>query len=349
MEGGAFRTKSFEKTSRNYVFVYQHQTREDSVDSYRLVTEEYLPEDFLHPAYFFLRPDGTEADPANRHHHEALSAGQMEKILAGIQKEWGRGLDEKDYAAAKAKLEEAEAHLAAGEREAAVPLLEELAKLRERCGIKDRAKAWLTLIGEADALLPAVAEASADAAKSLGALDVVGAWRTLGRMDGEAPEALAGKLLDAIRAHVRLAPVRLERVFLSTGSLYYLRAEWATELPQFDGLVLQLSYLTDAPKSFEGFAKYREMEPFGHHRAAFSMSHRAFRLKDVVNGRAQLWLDGVLLGESLKAETPADFPWVDESVMEGPELLGEDDTLGARVKAKLEDYRIGRYPPARTR
>ncbi len=46
MEGGAFQSKKLAKASLDYKFVFLHQTAEDSVPSYKLVTEEYLEEDF---------------------------------------------------------------------------------------------------------------------------------------------------------------------------------------------------------------------------------------------------------------------------------------------------------------
>lgn len=347
VEGGAFRATSIEKASRDAVFVYQHQTRPDSAESYRLVAEEWLPEEFEHPVYLILRPDGTEADPANRHYHQALPARQIEKMIDGVARDWGRGLSGRDWEEARDALAGAEEQIAAGKVDEALPALEKLAKLRARCGVKDRAAALLDLIGRARALAGAVAETNAPAAARLAALDLVGAWRLLRKSTAEGADAAAERILAEIRRFVRLRPVRLDKLLLSTGTLYYLRAEWETDLPAFDGLVLQLGYLTEAPKSFEGFATFDRVEPYRHHRAAFSMRSVDFRLKDVVNARAELWLDGVLVAEKRLAEKPAEFPYETQSVMVGPDLLTESDTLGSHVKATLRKYELGRYRPSR--
>lgn len=347
VEGGAFRATSLEKASREAVFVYQHQTRPDSAGSYRLIAEELMPEEFLHPVYLILRPDGTEADEANRHCHEALSARQIEKMIDGVARDWGKGLSGRDWEEARDALAAAEEQVAAGKVDEARPALEKLAKLRARCGVKDRAVALLDLIDRARKLAGAVAETDPPAAARLASLDLVGAWRLLRKSTADGADAAAEQVLAEIRRFVRLRPVRLDKLLLSTGTLYYLRAEWETDLPAFDGLVLQMGYLTDAPKSFEGFATFDAVEPCRHHRAAFSMRAVDFRLHDVVNARAELWLDGVLVAEERMAKTPAEFPFESESVMVGPDLLTESDTLGSRVKATLRKYELGRYRPSR--
>ena len=58
MEGGAFQSKSLARLSRNdALFVFLHQTREDSVASYKLITEEYLEELKREEGENFVRSD----------------------------------------------------------------------------------------------------------------------------------------------------------------------------------------------------------------------------------------------------------------------------------------------------
>ena len=80
------------------VFIYLHRTKAETWEDYRRFVTEFLPEKFNHPQYLFLRPDGTEIDASLRHDHEALSAGQIVKILKrNIWPVTGKGLKPKDW------------------------------------------------------------------------------------------------------------------------------------------------------------------------------------------------------------------------------------------------------------
>ncbi|MHC4860350.1 MAG: hypothetical protein ACYTDY_09700 [Planctomycetota bacterium] len=342
------------KASLKYVFVFLHQTREDSRPSYELVTKEYLEESFLHPVYFFLRPDGTELDKKHRHHHEALAGQQILKILQKIQKEWGPGLSIEQYEKAKADLAKADELLAAGDEDGAKGILEKLAKLKARCGVKDRAKAMLIEIELTRRLLeawrkkegvpPALGE---QVAKGLSGRDLVAVFKMLRAAKPKPAPDPVGSFLDevtiALREAIRLNPVRLDEVYIGTRTFYYLRAEWETSLSPFDGLVLQIGYVTDQPKTLEGWAVFDKVAPHKHHRAACSLSSLDLRLRDVANVRAQLWIGDFLLHESLLKKEPTQFPEEQSHVTVGPDLLRVDETLGVSSHSRLREYNVGRY------
>ncbi len=345
MEGGAFQSKALLEESRKSVFVFLHQTREETHPSYHLITREYLEEDFLHPVYFFLRPDLTEVSKENRHHHEALGPSQIRDVLVETRKEWGAGLSEADYAKHRAALAEAEARLAAGAFAEAKALFAPLAGLKARCGIRDRAAAALRFIAALAGLSAEAAPLGGEPVALLGRGDLPGALRELRRADrGEAGKALAEKVLVAIREFVRLRPLRYEMLLLTTGTYHYLRAEWESDLPPFSGLALQLSYRTDDGKTSESYGLYDRVQPFRHHRAAVSVTSRDLRLAKVANARAQLWLGDVLLHEELLRKEPADFPEDESHVKVGPDPLPPDETLGAWVKSEGREWKVGRYP-----
>ncbi len=357
MEGGTFQSPSLARASRKYVFVLLHQTREDSRESYRLITEEYLPEEFLHPVYFFLRPDGTEVDAGNRHHHEALGPSQILKILDGIQRRWGRGLTEKEYAKHGPVFAEGRALFSRGKPAEAAERLAPLAGLKARCGLRDRAAAmrdtarvsadlaseWRELGCPERALFRGVAGA-------LRAGDLPGAWRRLrARAEEGRLRAFREKIESELRRRIRLLPVRLSRVVAGGHIYWYLKAAWRSDLPAFDGLVLQLGYLCEGPRTCEGYARFDRVEPAPHHRAALSAAARDLRLRDVLDARARLWLDGLLLHESHHRRPPRAFPAMEDGhVLVGPDLLRKEDALAVDYRAKLVDYRLGTYrSPAR--
>jgi hypothetical protein len=353
VEGGAFQSKKLAKASQDFIFVWQHQTAADSCDSYRLVTEEFLPKDFLHPAYFFLRPDGTEVSKENRHHHEAISAQLILRILEETQKEWGKPLSGKDYEKAKAELAEAEAHYFASRADEARAVLEKLSRRRERCGVKERARTMLRDLEVRDRLLEAFrAEVPGDDPPEdlrrpeemirRGRLDALYRW--LGARDDGLSKALLPKVVEALRESIRLKPLKMDRVFLDDKSLYYLKAEWETDLAQISALVMQIGYVTDKKETFEGWAVYDEVRPSTHHRAATSLSSRDLRLADLVNARVQLWLDGLLLHESRLKPEATEFPEQAGNVIIGPDLLGPDETLNSGAQANMRTYQVGRYP-----
>ncbi len=357
MEGGAFQSKSLARASVNdYVFVFLHQTRADSVKSYKLFTEEYLEEEFLHPAYFYFRPDGTEYDKAERGHHMALTAQHIDKVLKQIAKEWGRGLGKKAYGEALATLEAAEKQMAAEETTAARAGLDRVSRLKARCGVKDRAVAMLRLMDAQIELLAAwraiedlPEQAKTGIEKALLGLDPVSALRLLRRERLELPAALAfeEQLTGFLRQTIRLDPVKLDKIYLKTGTLYCLKALFATDLPDFDGLVLQISYRTDRDKTLEGFATFNRVRPYRRHRAAVCLSARDLHYAEVANARVQLFVGDVLLAESLLAKSPADFPLEDSHVVFGPDLLKSSESLSAGARADLRLYKIGRYVPKR--
>ena len=137
------------------------------------------------------------------------------------------------------------------------------------------------------------------------------------------------------------------RVFADQRSYYYLRAEWETDLLPFDGLAAQISYRTDEGKSVEGYGIWDRVAASKHHRAATSLTRKYMHYADMVNGRVQLWLDDVLLHESLLEKEPSDFPPETSHIVYGPDLLGAGETLGSGVRGKLREYEVGRYPPAK--
>jgi hypothetical protein len=356
MEGGVLQQRKLEKASKDFVFVWQHQTQADSKDSYKVITEEYFEEDFFHPAYLFIRPDLTEADPANRHHHESVSAQFILKTLRKIQKEWGKGLSEKDAEKPMAELASVEQPAAVGNWEVALPVLEKLAKLKARCGIRERAKRLLRLKEVGDELRegwnPFVAKfgraVSRKAGDAIRKSQLVWLYRIV---EGEtAPEgmekewaAYRDQVVAAMRETIRLRPVTMQKVFLSTGSYRYLRAVWQTDLPEFPGLVAHLAFLTSHPKTIEGHAVYDDVKQHLHHRAALSITTRDLRLRKITNLRVQLWIDGLLLHESLLNESPTEFPEDTSNVKVGPALLEEQDSLGVWTHSRVRDYRLGRY------
>ncbi|MEN8151715.1 MAG: hypothetical protein ABFS86_18005, partial [Planctomycetota bacterium] len=302
MEGGAFQSKKMAKATHEYVFVWQHQTEPDSCESYKLVTEEFLEETFLHPAYIYLRPDGTEIDKELRDHHMSIPGQKMLQILDRAQKEWGRGLTEAEYAKHRETMKEAEELFVARKGEEAKKLLKGLGKLRQRCGLKERAKAMLAEMAVREKLLaewnaredtrPAL---KASIERSLRIGEIVPAWRTLRKASDDVAEEFEKKVLEALSELIRLKPIRLDRVFADQRSYYYLRAEWETDLMPFTGLVLTLAYMTDRDRTLGGYAKFDQLRPYRHHRAATSLDSRMLKLQDVTNARVQLWLDDVLL------------------------------------------------------
>ncbi len=357
MEGGAFQSKSLARLSRNdALFVFLHQTREDSVASYKLITEEYLEESFLHPAYLYFRPDGTEFDKKERMHHMAITAQHAEKVLGKIAKEWGRGLKVKEYEKALGSIETAEKLLTAENWEEAEEILSAVTRLRARCGVKDRAVAILGTVEvrkrqladwrAIEGLPPRLA---GKVEKFLESGDPVGALRIIRkeRLGHERVAAFEQGLLEHLRATIRLKPLRFHRVFLSTGTLYQLKACWATDLPEFDGLGLQISYRTDRDKTLESYGIYNNVRPYQRHRAAVSLTARALHYSQVVNARVQLWIADVLLHESLLKESPVEFPPDESNVRFGPDLLRADESLSAGARADVRLYKVGRYQPMR--
>ena len=355
MEGGAFQSKKLAKASHDYVFVWLHQTQADSCASYKLVTEEFLEEEFLHPAYIFLRPDGTEIDKANRHHHEAITAQLILKILDRAQKDWGRGLSEKDYGEARASMDRALSLFVEKNEEESRKLLAGLAKLRERCGIRERAEAMLGEMAIRKKLLAdwtareGVRQGLAESVeRTLRSGELVTTFRTLRKASDEAAESFLPAVTEALKETIRLRPLRLDRVFADQRSYYYLRAEWETDLMPFSGLTLTLAYVTDEGMTLEGFGTFDRVRPYRHHRAATSLSSRMLKLQDVANARIQLWIDDFLLAESYwKADGPKEFPREDSNVVVGPDLLREEESLGVGVRAQLRRYQVGRYGPAK--
>jgi hypothetical protein len=337
------------------MFVLLHQTAEDSGASYKLVTEEYLEENFLHPAYFFLRPDGTEADEANRKHHMAMTAQFILKVLNRIQKDWGRPLSVKEYTAAKAQMVDAEKLFNAGKGEEAKALLAKLSRLKARCGLKERAKAMLREMGIREKLLAAwnakegVPENFAkEIEHALRTGHLVKAWRMLGKSGETAAEEMLPPVTEAIKELIRLKPLRMDKVYAESRAYYYLRAEWQTDMVPFDGLVLTLAYLAEGGKTFEGFATYDHVKPSRRHRAATSLSSRSLRLKNLVNARLQLWIDDLLIAESQwKADGPKVYPVEKSHVVVGPDLLKEEESLGVSNHSQFRKYGVGRYPPAK--
>ncbi|MEN8151901.1 MAG: hypothetical protein ABFS86_18950, partial [Planctomycetota bacterium] len=97
-----------------------------------------------------------------------------------------------------------------------------------------------------------------------------------------------------------------------------------------------------------GYAKFDQLRPYHHHRAATCLDSRMLKLQDVTNARVQLWLDDVLLAESLwKPDVPTEFPFEESHVIVGPDLLSEKESLGVGVRAAKTRYRVGRYPAAK--
>jgi hypothetical protein len=355
VEGGAFQSKKLAKASVDNMFVFLHQTAEEPSGSYKLVTEEYLEEKFEHPAYFFLRPDGTEVSELNRHHHMAITAQLILKILKKIQKDWGRPLSVKEYKAAKADMVEAEKLFLAGKGEEAKKLLTKLSRLKARCGLKARASAMLSEMEVREKLLAAwnakegVPEKFAGEIEySLRTGELVKAWRALRKSGETAAEEMVPPVTEALKELIRLRPLRMDKVYADTRAYYYLRAEWRTDMVPFDGLVLTLAYLAEGGKTFEGYATYDHVKPNNRHRAATSLSSRDLRLKNLVNARIQLWVDDLLIGESLwKPERPKDFPVEKSHVVVGPDLLKENESLGVSSHSNFKNYAVGRYPPAK--
>lgn len=353
MEGGAFQSKKVAKASLDYVFVFQHQTRASSCDSYKLVTEKWLPEDFLHPVYLFLRPDGIEANEEDRNYHTALSGQKILKVLQKIQKEWGPGLRKKKYEAANAEIDEANALMAKGDWKGGEKLLRKVAGMKARCGVRDRAAATLAGLDVRKELVEAWRgiegvgkDRGVEVDRLLAAGDLPGAYRILRRAAREGPETeFRERVVEALRKMIRLEPVRFEKLILKAGTYHYVYAEWATDLPPFDGLVLQLSYVTDRDRTLESYGVYDSVAPNRHHRAAVSLSYRDLRMQEVENVRVQLWVEDVLLHESLWKESPTEFPEDTSHVKWGPELMTEEDNLGVSNHSKLRESVIGRYSP----
>ena len=106
----------------------------------------------------------------------------------------------------------------------------------------------------------------------------------------------------------------------------------------------QLSYLTDAGKTHEGYGAFDQVPPFRRHRTAVSVTSRDIRLAKIANARAQLWLGDVLVQEVKLHDEPADFPADESNVKVGPEPLGADETLGWWVKSQPREWQVGRYP-----
>jgi hypothetical protein len=157
-------------------------------------------------------------------------------------------------------------------------------------------------------------------------------------------KALRPAAVEALRATIRLRPVRMDRVFLDDRSLYYLKARRETDLPEVSGLAMQIGYVDDKGKTYEGWAIYDGMKPSARHMAATSLSSRDLRLADIANARVQLWLDDLLIAESLLKPEPKEFPVEESNVLVGPDLLGPDETLNAGTRARMRKYTPGRYP-----
>ena len=184
--------------------------------------------------------------------------------------------------------------------------------------------------------------------RSLRIGEIVPAWRVLRKASDDVAEEFEVKVLEVLKELIRLQPIRMDRVFADQRSYYYLRAEWETDLMPFTGLVLTLAYVTDRDRTLEGYAKFDQIRPYHHHRAATSLDSRMLRLQDVTNARVQLWLDDVLLSESLwKADGPKVFPHEESNVIVGPDLLDEMESLGVGVRAAKTRWKVGRYPPAK--
>jgi len=355
VEGGTFQSKKLAKASHDYLFVWLHQTEPDSCESYKLVTEEFLEETFLHPAYIYLRPDGTEIDKDYRAHHMAVAAQPMLKILSTAQREWGRGLSEKEYAEGRETMAKALGLFVDRQEAEAAKLLRGVAKLRARCGLRERAKAMLVEMEIRKRLLAdwtareGVREGLAKSVeRTLRNGELVTTFRTLVKAGDDAAKDFLPVVTEALRETIRLRPLRMDKVYADNRAYYYLRAEWATDLMPFSGLTVTLAYVTEKGKTLEGFAKYDRMRPYKRHRAATSLSSRMLRLQDLTNARIQLWIDDFLLAEShWKDDGPKEFPYEESNVVVGPDLLREEETLGAGVKADLRRYSVGRYPPAR--
>jgi hypothetical protein len=355
VEGGAFQSKSLARLSKDdAIFVFLHQTRPDTVKSYKLITEEYLEESFNHPAYLYFRPDGTEFDKKERMHHMAITAQRAEKVLKKISKEWGRSLKVKDYEKALETIKSAEELLVAENWEEASGLLSGVTRLRARCGVKDRAKAILSTIEARKRLLadwraieelPRLLQQRVEQTLKKG--DPAGALRLLRKERSDlVPVAEFEKQVIAhLRETIRLEPLRFDKVLLSTGILYQLKACWATDLPEFDGLAIQISYRTDREKTLESYGIYNDVRPYGRHRAASSLTARDLHYAEVVNGRVQLWIADVLLHEALLKESPAEFPPETSHVMFGPDLLSADESLSSGAKAEVKVFKVGRYKP----
>jgi hypothetical protein len=335
------------KESHQSVFVLLHQTKPEHQPDYALLTREYLPEDFFHPAYFFMRPDGTEVDTANRHCHEALAAKQMIDILKEIRKAWGPGLSEADYAKHGATLGEAEKLLAAGDASAARAALKPLAALRQKCGLADRARADLRFLDAIEALAKEVP--AGEVADKVGRGDLVGALRELRRRAArdETAEVAAGKVIEVLKGNVKLAPVRYEPLVLQGISYHYLRAEWSTGLPPFCGLSVELAYLTDDGRALLGWGTFDDVAPFRRHRAAASLTGGFLRGARVANLRVRLMVGDALLAEELLRPAPAEFPVEKGGVVSGPDLISPDETLGTFVRGRLRgEWQVGRCPLA---
>ncbi len=357
MEGGAFQNKSLARVSRNdAIFVFLHQTREDSVKSYKLITEEYLEENFQHPAYLYFRPDGTEFDQSERMHHTALPAQRIARVLRRISKEWGKHLPVLEYEKALREIKAAEDLLRTGNWEEASGLLERAAGLRARCGVRDRATAILGTI-EARKRMLAEWRSIEDAPRALaGSVEQsllegnpVRVLQILRKdpVDDEKIAAFELGLIAYLREVIRLEPLRFEKVYLSTGTLYQLKACWATDLPEFDGLGVQISYRTDRDQTLEGYGIYENMRPYSHHRAAVSLTARGLHYAEVVNARVQLWVADVMLDEAKLHDEPADFPPEESHVQVGPDLLGASESLSAGAKADVLLFKVGKYKPIR--
>jgi hypothetical protein len=330
----------------------------DSQPSYKLITEKYLPEDFLHPAYFFLRPDGTEADEANRHHHEALPGQRILKILKAIARDWGRGLDRKSWLEAKKEIALAELQCLSGGWEGARERLTKVAALRARCGVKEQAKAllatldarhrlleeWRGLEGVPEVLVPRVAEA-------LAAGNFPDVWRAIRNHRGSAKippvNAFREKVEEVLLEGIRLKPVVLDRIDLSGRTYWTLKAEWETTLPEIDGLVVQLSYLTERERTHESYVVLDDVRPYARHRAACCLDSRQLRLADVVNLKVELWLDDLPLHTSRLEEEPARFPEDESHVLFGPDLMEPHESLAAGGRYEIREFHVGRYPGAR--
>lgn len=355
MEGGAFQNKSLARMSRNdAIFVFLHQTREDTIASYKLITEEYLDEEFLHPAYLYFRPDGTEYDKKERMHHTALSAQRIEGVLKRIGKEWGKSLTVKEYEKALGETEAAEDLLRGEDWRDAANLLTGVTRLRARCGVKDRAQAmlrtidaWKQLLTEWRAIEGAPRALAKKVDEALLAGDPSRALVLLRKEHSDHAQVVAveQKLIAHLREAIRLEPLRFDKVLLSTGTLYMLKARWATDLPEFDGLGIQLSYFTSREQTLQSYGVYENMRPCSRHCAAVSLTARGLHYAEVANARVQLWIGDVMLHEAKLSDEPAGFPPEESHVLTGPDLLTSAESLSAGARADVRLFKVGVYQP----
>jgi hypothetical protein len=332
------------------VFVFLHRDRAETILDYKRFTIEFLPEEFLHPQFFFLRPDGTEIDETLRNEHHAYAASQIVKILeTRIWPVTGKGLTPKLRDKAEQDLAKAKEALDAGKLDVAERALAPVLKLKPACGVKDRAamlsdeiRARGELAAAWNELAATLTDPPAEVAGAIATGDWMGARKTLLRRGAEA-RGLVGRIEEAVRKQFAVDEAHYQLIIAQDRGHHYLEVSFRTGPPIVESLTLEISALSQKGEVFEGHTLLHNLPPSSRHMACATLSSMALRGNLVQSFRARLYLGDLLVGEKIADGAPAAWPEPPaRDVKTGPDFFQPGDAYHTSSEVVPEEIRVGR-------